>query len=113
MSEELILKIKELFKDKKDIMESLLSDDITIRKEAIRQIGTYSNSGFTSEEIVNAYKAGKKHIPITITSAKKFFLRLFISSLNILIMFFIHMPSKKIYNLLYFTTVIFKVWIVK
>lgn len=56
MNEELILKIKELFKDKKELMESLLSDDISIRKEAIRQIGTYSNSGFTSEEIIESYQ---------------------------------------------------------
>lgn len=48
-------KIRELFKDDKELMDKLLKHDL----DAIRKIGTYSNTGFTSEEIVNAYKTGK------------------------------------------------------
>ena len=52
-------KIKELFKGNKKLMDRLLSDDDNIRKEAIKEIGAYSNIGFKSEEIVNAYKDNK------------------------------------------------------
>ena len=47
--------IRELFKDEPELMKRLLSENETIRKEAIRQIGLYSNAGITPEEFVNAY----------------------------------------------------------
>ena len=48
-------KIRELFKDDKELQDKLLHRD----SESIRKIGSYSNIGFTSEEIVSAYKKGK------------------------------------------------------
>ena len=48
-------KIRALFKNDKELMQKLLE----YNSDAIREIGTYSNTGFTSEEIVNAYKSGK------------------------------------------------------
>ena len=52
-------KIRDLFNSNKDLRDRLLSNIDEVKKEAIREIGAYSNTGFTSEEIVNAYKAGK------------------------------------------------------
>ena len=48
-------KIRALFKNDKELMQKLLDYNL----DAIREIGTYSNTGFTSEEIVSAYKNGK------------------------------------------------------
>lgn len=52
-------KIRELFKDNEELIVRLESDDINIRSEAIREIGQFSNKGFTNEEIIYAYKNGK------------------------------------------------------
>lgn len=48
-------KIKELFKKEKKLKEKLLEKNA----EAIREIGTYSDIGFTNQEIIQAYEKGK------------------------------------------------------
>ena len=55
-SEELQVKIKDLFQNNKEIREKLLAGDA----DTIREIGSKSQKGFEPEDIVAAFESGDK-----------------------------------------------------